>query len=46
MKVVWTRVGSTGGLIGKLFGLVMDFEAQVGGDFEKGLARLAKVAER
>lgn len=41
-KVTWGMDGQND-FMGKAFGLVMDFDKQVGGDFEEGLANLSKV---
>jgi hypothetical protein len=42
-KVTWTMHG-TNDFLGKAFGLFADFDAMVGPDFEKGLAKLDGVA--
>jgi hypothetical protein len=42
--VTWTMSGENG-FMGKAFGLIMDMDSLVGGDFEKGLAQLKAVAE-
>ncbi len=41
-KVTWSMDGEND-FMGKAFGLVMDFDKQIGGDFEEGLANLTKV---
>jgi uncharacterized protein YndB with AHSA1/START domain len=43
-KVTWTMDGHNG-FMGKAFSLVMNMDKLVGGDFEKGLASLKRVAE-
>ncbi len=43
-NVVWTMTG-TNNFMGKLFCMFMDMDKMVGGDFEKGLAGMTKVAE-
>jgi hypothetical protein len=43
-KVTWTMDGRNG-FIGKAFSLVMNMDKLVGGDFERGLASLKRVAE-
>ena len=43
--VTWSMVGKNK-LMGKLFGLIMDFDKMCSGQFEKGLASLKSVAER
>jgi uncharacterized protein YndB with AHSA1/START domain len=43
-EVRWTMTGETG-FLGKAFGLVVDTDALVGSDFEKGLAELKRVSE-
>jgi uncharacterized protein YndB with AHSA1/START domain len=43
--VTWNMAGKNS-LMGKIFGLFMDFEKMCGGQFEKGLASLKAVAER
>lgn len=43
-KVTWSMDG-TNGFVAKLFGLFMNMDKTVGGDFEKGLAQLKTVAE-
>ena len=43
--VTWNMDGNKGGFVGKAFGMFMDFDKLVGGDFEKGLAQLKTVAE-
>lgn len=45
-EVTWTMTGEKGGLVGKLFGLFMDFDEAIGKDFEKGLAQLESAAQR
>ena len=42
--VEWTMTGKNG-FMGKAFSLVVDCDAMVGGDFEKGLASLKRMAE-
>jgi hypothetical protein len=42
--VTWTMTG-TNNFIGKAFCLVMNMDKMVGGDFEKGLAKLKTEAE-
>lgn len=42
--VEWTMTGKNG-FMGKVFSLVVDCDAMVGGDFEKGLAGLKRVVE-
>ena len=42
--VTWAMDG-TNNLMGKVFGMFMNMDAAVGGDFEKGLAGLKTVAE-
>ena len=42
--VTWTMSG-TNGFIGKAFGLIINCDKMVGGDFEKGLASLKVIAE-
>lgn len=44
-RVTWDMDGSKGGFVGKAFGLFMDFDKLVGGDFEKGLLQLKAVSE-
>lgn len=44
-RVVWTMT-SPRTLSSRLIGLVMNMDRLIGGDFEKGLARLATVSER
>jgi hypothetical protein len=44
-RVTWTLNGNKGGLVGKAFGMFMDFDKMVGSDFERGLANLKTVAE-
>ena len=41
-EVTWAMTGSND-FMGKLFGLFLDLDAQVGADFEKGLAQLDAV---
>jgi uncharacterized protein YndB with AHSA1/START domain len=41
-EVTWAMSGQNG-FMAKLFGLFMDLDQQVGGDFEKGLAQLDEV---
>jgi Polyketide cyclase / dehydrase and lipid transport len=43
-NVSWTMTG-TNNFVGKAFGLFMNFDKMVGGQFEKGLASLKTVAE-
>lgn len=43
-KVTWTMVGDKN-FIAKAFGLVMNMDKMVGGDFEKGLAQMKSVVE-
>ena len=43
--VTWTMAGKNH-LMGKIFGLFMDCDKMIGGQFEKGLASLKSVAER
>jgi hypothetical protein len=43
-RVTWAMTGEHD-FVGKLFALFMDMDKMVGGDFEKGLATLKKVAE-
>jgi hypothetical protein len=43
-KVSWIMTGRHG-FMGKAFSLAMDMDAMVGGDFEKGLAKLKALAE-
>src|SRR6185503_4879290 len=43
-KVTWTMAGDKN-FIAKAFGLVMNMDKMVGGDFEKGLAQMKTVAE-
>jgi hypothetical protein len=43
-KVTWSLEGDNN-FIGKAFGLVMNMDKMVGGDFEKGLAQMKSVAE-
>ena len=43
-QVTWSMSG-TNNFIGKAFGLIMDMDKTVGGDFEKGLAALKTLAE-
>ena len=42
--VTWTMTG-TNGFMGKAFGLIMNCDKMVGGDFEKGLASLKGIVE-
>ena len=42
--VTWSMFGKNN-LMGKMFGLVMNCDKMVGGDFEKGLAAMKSVAE-
>jgi len=42
--VTWSLEGRND-FVGKALGLVMDMDAMVGGDFEKGLAELKRIAE-
>jgi len=42
--VTWSMFGKNN-LMGKMFGLVMNCDKMVGGDFEKGLAAIKSVAE-
>ncbi|MGE0609287.1 MAG: SRPBCC family protein [Pirellulales bacterium] len=44
-KVTWTMTGKNG-FVAKAFGLLMNMDKMVGGDFEKGLASLKQVAEK
>jgi hypothetical protein len=46
-SVTWTMDG-TNNLMGKIFGIFMDMDKQIGGDFEKGLdaLRVASLAEQ
>ena len=44
-QVTWSMTGENKG-IGKVFALFMNMDKMVGGDFEKGLASLAAVAQR
>jgi len=44
-RVTWNMDGNKGGFVGKAFGLFMDFDKLVGGDFEKGLTQLKAVSE-
>lgn len=44
-KVTWSMRGRNG-FVSKAFSLVMDMDAMVGGDFEKGLDALASAATR
>lgn len=43
-KVTWTMTGKNG-FVSKAFGLLMDMDKMVGGDFEKGLAQMKVAAE-
>lgn len=43
-KVTWTMAGEQD-FLGKIMGLVFDFEAMIGADYEKGLAKLEQVAQ-
>jgi hypothetical protein len=43
-NVTWTMAG-TNNFMGKAFGLIMNMDKMVGGDFEMGLAQLKTVAE-
>lgn len=43
-KVTWTMSGKNG-FVAKAMGLFMNMDQMVGGDFEKGLAELKRVAE-
>jgi hypothetical protein len=43
-KVTWTMSGKND-FMGKAFGLFMDCDAMVGGDFEKGLANMKAIVE-
>lgn len=43
-NVTWTMSG-TNNFVGKAFGMVMNMDKMVGGDFEKGLAQLKTVSE-
>src|SRR6187549_3378240 len=44
VTVNWSMDGSNN-LMAKIFGIFMDMDAMIGGDFDKGLASLKKVAE-
>ena len=44
-RVTWSMTGPVT-LMGRIFGIFMSMDKLVGGDFEKGLARLKNVAER
>jgi uncharacterized protein YndB with AHSA1/START domain len=44
VAVAWAMDG-TNNLMGKVFGIFMNMDAAIGGDFEKGLANLKNVAE-
>lgn len=44
-SVTWTMTGENKGL-GRIFALFMNMDKMVGGDFERGLASLAMVAQR
>ncbi len=43
--VTWSMTG-TNNFIGKVFGLIMNMDKMVGGDFEKGLASLSSIVEK
>jgi hypothetical protein len=43
-RVTWRMEGNNG-FLGKAFGLVMNMDSMVGGEFEKGLASLATLTE-
>jgi carbon monoxide dehydrogenase subunit G len=43
-EVTWTMSG-TNNFVGKAFGLIMNMDKMIGGDFEKGLAGLKGLAE-
>ncbi len=43
-NVTWRMEGSNG-FVGKAFGLLMNMDEMVGGDFERGLASLQSIAE-
>jgi len=43
-NVSWTMTG-TNNFVGKAFGLFMNFDKMIGGQFEKGLASLKTVSE-
>ena len=42
--VTWTMDGDNN-FAGKAFGLIMNMDKMVGGDFEKGLAQMKSIAE-
>jgi hypothetical protein len=42
--VTWSMTGKNN-FMGKAFGLIMNFDKMIGGDFEKGLAAMKSVAE-
>ena len=42
--VRWSVTGENG-FMGKLFGVLMNMDAMVGGEFEKGLGKLKAIAE-
>lgn len=44
-KVTWDMDADAGGMMGKAMGLVMDMDAMIGADYEKGLAKLGEVAK-
>lgn len=43
-RFVWTMAGD-GGFIGKLMSVLIDCDAMIGGQFEKGIANLKRVVE-
>jgi len=45
VQVVWSMSGKNN-FMGKAFGLLMNMDKMVGGDFEKGLASLKELAEK
>lgn len=44
-KVTWDMDADAGGMMGKAMGLVMDMDAIIGADYQKGLAKLGEVAK-
>lgn len=44
-RVTWSMTCNSDNFMGKLFGLFMDMDKMIGGDFEEGLASMKAVAE-
>lgn len=44
-KISWIMTGKNSNLVSKIFSLIMDMDAMIGKDFEKGLTQLKSVVE-